>query len=174
MVMDYKISDVEKSFDGKIVENLGNNDYVIGIDGKEHRLRILGMDAKGIEFVLDQRYHKAKYLKTGTNEMNLVVDNVPITIHMNTHFDAIVFKNSGGGGGGAGGAQIALKSQIPGKVASIAVAEGDPVKKGDIVCTLESMKMQVGVKAHRDGAVKNLKIKEGVTVAKGDVIADIE
>ena len=174
--MDYKISDVEKSFDGKIIENLGNNDYVIKIDDREHQLRVLGMDAKGIEFVLDQQYHKAKYLETRTSEMSLVVDNVPITLHMNTHFDAVVFKNSGGGGGGggAGSAQIALKSQIPGKVASIAVAEGDSVKKGDVICTLESMKMQVGVKAHKDGAVKNLKIKEGATVAKGDVIADIE
>ncbi len=130
------------------------------------------MNAKGIEFILDQQYHKAKYLETATNEMNLVIDNVPVTLNMNTHFDEIVYKNSGGGG--AGGAQVALKSQIPGKVVSISVADGDSIKKGDVVCTLESMKMQVGVKAHKDGKVKNLKIKEGATVAKGDVIADIE
>ena len=42
--------------------------------------------------------------------MNLVIDNVPVTLNMNTHFDEVVFKNSGGGG--AGGAQLALKSQI--------------------------------------------------------------
>lgn len=170
--MDYKISDVEKSFDGRIVENLGNNDYVIRINDKEHQLRILAMDAKGIEFVLDQQYHKAKYLDIATNEMSIVVDNVPITLNMNTHFDEVVFKNSGGAG--AGGTQTALKSQIPGKVVSIAVAEGDSINKGDVVCTLESMKMQVAVKAHKDGVVKNLKIKEGATVAKGDVITDLE
>lgn len=170
--MDYKISDVEKSFDGKIVENLGNNDYVIKINDKEHQLRILSMDAKELEFVLDQQYHKAKYLETATNEINLVIDNVPITLNMNTHFDEVVFKNSGGSG--AGGAQTALKSQIPGKVVSIAVTEGDSIKKGDVVCILESMKMQVAVKAHKDGAVKNLKVKEGATVAKGDIITDLE
>ena len=170
--MNYKITDVEKSFDGKIVENLGNNDYVIKINDKDHQLKILNMDAKGIEFILDQKFHKAKYLETSTSEMNLVIDHVPVTLNMNTHFDEIVFKNSGGGG--AGGAQLALKSQIPGKVVSIAVAEDDSVKKGDVVCTLESMKMQVAVKAHKDGIVKNLKIKEGGTVAKGDVITDLE
>ena len=163
---------LKNSFDGKIVENLGSNDYVIKINDKEHQLRILNMDSKGIEFILDQQYHKAKYLENSTNEMSLVIDNVPITLNMNTHFDEVVYKNSGGGG--AGGAQLALKSQIPGKVVSIAVAEGDSVKKGDVVCTLESMKMQVAVKAHKDGAVKNLKIKEGGTVAKGDVITDLE
>ncbi len=169
--MDYKISDAEKSFEGRIVENLGNNDYVIRINDKEHQLRIINMDAGGIEFILDQQYHKAKYLQTLTNQMNLVVDHVPITLNMNTHFDEIVFKNSGGG---TSSAQLALKSQIPGKVVSIAVAEDDSVKKGDVVCTLESMKMQVAVKAHKDGVVRNLKIKEGVTVAKGDVITDLE
>ena len=64
--------------------------------------------------------------------------------------------------------------RLPGKVVSIAIAEGDSVKKGDVICTLESMKMQVSVKAHKDGSVKSIKIKEGATVAKGDAIADIE
>lgn len=170
--MDYKIQDIEKSFEGKIVENLGNNDYIVKINDKDHQLKILNIDSKGIEFILNQQYHKAKYLENSTNEMKIVIDNVPITLNTHTHFDEIVFKNSGGGG--TGNAQLALKSQIPGKVVSIALADGDSVKKGDVVCTLESMKMQVAVKAHKDGSVKNLKIKEGGTVAKGDVIAEIE
>ena len=170
--MDYKIAEIEKSFDGKIIENLGNNDYVIKINDNEHQLKILTMNSKGIEFILDQKYHRAKYLENSTNEMNLVIDNVPITINLHTHLDEVVYKHSGGGG--AGNTQLALKSQIPGKVVSIAVADGDSVKKGDVVCTLESMKMQVAVKAHKDGVIKSLKIKETATVAKGDVIADIE
>ena len=60
--MDYKITDIEKSFEGKIIENSGNNDYVLKINDKEHQLRIINMDAKGIEFILDQQFHKAKYL----------------------------------------------------------------------------------------------------------------
>ena len=170
--MDYKIQDIEKSFDGRIIENLGNNDYTIKINDDEHQLKILNMDSKGIEFILDQKYHKAKYLEQSTNEMNLVIDNIPMTINLNTHFDKIVYKNSGGGGTGA--TQKALKSQIPGKVVSISVTHGDSVKKGDVVCTLESMKMQVAVKAHKDGVVRNIKAKETGTVAKGDIIADIE
>jgi len=170
--MDYKIQDLEKTFDGKIVENLGNNDYVIKIDDKEHTLKIVSMNSKGIEFILDNKYHKAKYLEQSTNEMSIVIDNVPITLNLHTHFDDVVYKNSGGGG--AGNAQLALKSQIPGKVVSISVAEGDSVKKGDVVCTLESMKMQVAIKSHKDGVVKTIKIKETATVAKGDVVAEIE
>lgn len=170
--MDYKIQDVKDAFTGHIIEKLGNNEYVIKINDCEHQLKILNMNSRGIEFILDQQFHMAKYLDNSTNEMNLVVDNVPITLNMHSDFDEIVYKNSGGGG--SDNAQLALKSQIPGKVVSVAVSEGDSIKKGDVVCTLESMKMQVAVKSHKDGSVKSIKIKDGANVAKGDIIAEIE
>ncbi len=170
--MNYKIQDIEKSFDGKIVENLGNNNYVIKINDNEHNLKIITMSSTGIEFILDNKYHKAKYLEQSTNEMKIVIDNVPITLNLHTHFDKVVYRNSGGSG--AGNAQLALKSQIPGKVVSISVTKGDSVKKGDVVCTLESMKMQVAIKSHKDGVVKTIKVKETETVAKGNVVAEIE
>jgi len=73
-----------------------------------------------------------------------------------------------------GSGQINLRSQIPGKVVSVEVNEGDKIKKGDVVCVLESMKMQVSVKSHKDGEVKNLKVKEGNSVNKNDILAEIE
>ena len=170
--MEYKIKDVEGAFNGEIVENLGNNEYVVKINDREQNLKIISMDAKGIEFVLDQKYHKAKYLDAGTAKMNVIVDGIPMTLNKYANLNEIVYKNSGGGGDEE--SELALKSQIPGKVVSIAVQEGASVKKGDVVCTLESMKMQVGIKAHKDGSVKSIKVKEGGTVAKNDLIAEIE
>ncbi len=171
--MDYKIKDLETTFDGEITENLGNNEYVIKINDNKHQIKILKMDSKGIEFVLDQKYHRAKYLENSTNEMNIIIDNVPIIINMHADLDKIVFKNSGGSGSSSD-AQITLKSQIPGKVFSIAVQEGDSVKQGDVICTLESMKMQVSVKSHKNGFIKSIKVKVGGTVAKNDIVAEIE
>ncbi len=170
--MNYKIKDIEESFDGHIEQNLGNGAYIIKINDTEHQLKITSISSNGIEFILDQKYHKAKYLGNTTNEMNLVVNHVPTTINLHTHYDSIVYKNSGGSA--TGNAELSLKSQIPGKVVSLAVAQGDTVKKGDVICTLESMKMQVAIKAHKDGVVSMLKIKESDTIAKGDVIAEIQ
>ena len=170
--MEYNIKDVEGSFNGEIIENLGNNEYVIKLNDREQNLKILSMDSKGIEFVLDQKYHKVKYLESGTAKMNMVVDGIPMILNRYANLNEIVYKNSGGGGDED--SELALKSQIPGKVVSIATEEGASVKKGDTICTLESMKMQVGVKAHKDGAIKSIKIKEGGTVAKNDIIAEIE
>jgi len=170
--MEYKIQDIEGSFNGDIVENLGNNEYVIKLNDREQNLKILTMDSKGIEFVLDQKYHKVKYLESGTAKMDLVVDGIPMTLNRYANLNEIVYKNSGGGGDVD--SEVSLKSQIPGKVFSIAVEEGASVKKGDTVCTLESMKMQVAVKSHKDGTIKSIKIKKGGTVAKNDLIAEIE
>ena len=170
--MEYKIADIEKAFKGQVLQKSGPSDYVIKINDSQHQLKILNMNARGIEFVMDQQFHTIKYLEAGTSEMKMVVDGTPFTVNMHHTLNDIVYKNSGGGD--SGDAKIALHSQIPGKVVSINVSEGDSVKKGDVVCVLESMKMQVSVKSHKDGTVKKIKIKPAGSVAKNDILAEIE
>lgn len=170
--MEYNIEDIEETFNGEIIQQLGNLEYLIKINDNERNLKILTMSSRGIEFVLDQKYHKVKYLDNTTSQMKIVVDGVPITITKHQNLNEIVFKNSGESG--VGTSQLNLYSQIPGKVVKISISEGSEVKNGDVICVLESMKMQVSIKSHKDGIVKKIKIKDGSTVAKNDVIAEIE
>jgi biotin carboxyl carrier protein len=170
--MEYNIEDIEETFNGEIIQQLGNLEYLIKINDNERNLKILTMSSRGIEFVLDQKYHKVKYLDNTTSQMKIVVDGVPITLNMHNNLNKIVFKNSGESG--VGTSQLNLYSQIPGKVFKISTSEGSEVKNGDVICVLESMKMQVSIKSHKDGVVKKIKIKVGGTVAKNDVIAEIE
>ena len=170
--MEFKLEDVEETFNGEIINKISNNEYLIKIQDKEHQLRILNIDANGMEFVLDNKFHNVKYVENHTAEMRIVIDGVSLTINMHTQLDKIVYKNTGNADTGSG--QINLRSQIPGKVVSVEVNEGDKLKKGDVVCVLESMKMQVSVKAHKDGEVKNLKVKEGNSVNKNDILAELE
>ena len=170
--MEFKLEDIEETFNGEIINKISNNEYLIKIQDKEYHIQILNINSNGIEFVLDNHYHSVNYLENQTAEMKIVVDGVPLTINMHTKLDKIVYKNTGGAD--VGSTQINLRSQIPGRVVSIEVTVGDKVKKGDTVCVLESMKMQVSVKSHNDGEVKNLKIKEGNSVNKNDILAEIE
>jgi biotin carboxyl carrier protein len=170
--MEYKIEDIEDSFNAEIIQQLGNSEYLIKINDNEKNLKILTMSSRGIEFVLDHKYHNVKYLDNTTSQMKIIVNGVPITVNMHQNFNEIVFKNSGDSG--TGDSQLNLHSQIPGKVIKISVSEGSEVKKDDVICVLESMKMQVSVKSHKDGVVKKIKVKEGATVAKNDIIAEIE
>jgi len=170
--MEFKLEDIEETFNGEIINKISNNEYLIKIQDKEHHLQILNVNSSGMEFVLDNHFHSVHYIENQTAEMKIVVDGVPLTINMHTKLDEIVYKNTGGAD--VGSAQINLRSQIPGKVVSIEVTVGDKVKKGDVVCVLESMKMQVSVKSHKDGEIKILKTKEGNSVNKNDILAEIE
>ena len=170
--MKYKVQDSDEVIDGEILEKLSQNEYKIKIKENEYVVKILHTDPNVMEFVLNNEFHSVRYVDNQTSEMNFVLDGSSISVNMNSHLDDVVYKNSGGAE--SGGGQSTLRSQIPGKVVSIDVEDGAEVKKGDTVCTLESMKMQVAVKAQKDGVVKGIKIKEGNSVNKNDVIADIE
>ena len=170
--MEFKLEDIEETFNGEIVNRISNNEYLIKIQDKEHHIKILNINSRGMEFVLDNHYHSVNYVENQTAEMKIVLDGIPLTINMHSKLDEVVYKNAGGSD--TGSVQINLRSQIPGRVVSIEVKIGDKVKKGDVVCVLESMKMQVSVKSHKDGEIKNLKIKEGNSVNKNDILAEIE
>jgi biotin carboxyl carrier protein len=170
--MKFKLENTDETLDGAIVKSIGNNEFVIKIKNQERNLKILNISHEKIEFMLDNSFHIAKYLETSTSKITLVVDGVKLTFNKRPDLDKIVYKNSGIES--TADSQINLKSQIPGRVVSINVSQGDNIKKGDVVCVLESMKMQVSIKSHKDGVVKSLKIKQGASVAKNDVLAEIE
>ncbi len=170
--MKFKLENTGETLEGAIVKSLGNNEFIIKIGNNERSLKILNMGHNKIEFMLDNSFHTTKYLENSTSKITVVVDGVKLTFNKHPDLDKVIYKNSGIES--AIDSQVSLKSQIPGRVVSVNVSQGDNVKKGDIVCVLESMKMQVSIKSHKDGVVKSLKVKQGTSVAKNDVLAEIE
>jgi acetyl-CoA/propionyl-CoA carboxylase, biotin carboxylase, biotin carboxyl carrier protein len=63
---------------------------------------------------------------------------------------------------------------MQGTVLSVAVADGDEVENGAVICIVEAMKMENEVRAHRDGVVVDLTVGVGEPVASGQVICRIE
>ncbi len=71
-------------------------------------------------------------------------------------------------------AQEKVEVPITGKVLSIDVKVGDAVKEGDVICTLESMKMENPILAPVDGTVTEIPVKVDQVVKPGEVLAVIE
>jgi biotin carboxyl carrier protein len=70
-------------------------------------------------------------------------------------------------------AEFSLKAPMPGLIVTVPVAEGQAVKKGDILVILESMKMQNELKSPRDGTVGRVRAKAGESVEQNQVLLSL-
>jgi biotin carboxyl carrier protein len=153
-----------------IIETLGRGTLIMKIDGSTHQVTLLKAATKEIEFILDNKYYRAKVIQSESREIRLLIHSAIISI---TKFPGIqeVLKSSLSKDERGEGGDKDIKSQIPGRVVSVVVQPGSAVNKGDPIVVLESMKMQVAVKAHRDGSIKQIKVSQGDTVARYDIVA---
>lgn len=71
-------------------------------------------------------------------------------------------------------AQEKVEVPITGKITSVDVKEGDAVKEGDVLCILESMKMENPLLAPVDGTVTKIGVSAGQVVETGNLVAIIE
>ncbi|WP_282028973.1 pyruvate carboxylase [Paracoccus marcusii] len=63
---------------------------------------------------------------------------------------------------------------MPGVVASVAVTAGQKVAQGDMLLTIEAMKMETGLHADRDGTIKALHVGPGQQIDAKDLLVEID
>jgi len=71
-------------------------------------------------------------------------------------------------------AQEKVEFPITGRITSVNATQGSVVKEGDVLCLLESMKMENPILAPVDGTVTEITISSGQAVEVGDLVAIIE
>ncbi len=71
-------------------------------------------------------------------------------------------------------AQEIIEVPITGKVTSVEVKVGDEVKEGDVICFIESMKMENPILSPVAGKITEIKASAGQVVETGNLIAIIE
>ncbi len=67
-----------------------------------------------------------------------------------------------------------IGAPMPGVVASVAVASGQQVKEGDLLLTIEAMKMETGIHAERDAVVTALHVQAGGQIDAKDLLIELE
>lgn len=63
-----------------------------------------------------------------------------------------------------------VEAPMPGKILKLFVAKGQKVKAGDLLLTLEAMKMENRIQAPRDAVVADIRVQPGANVAKNEVL----
>ena len=69
----------------------------------------------------------------------------------------------------AAGAQT-ITAPMPGTILKVNVANGQAVKKGDVLMVLEAMKMENEIMAPADGTVTSVNVNAGASVEAGTVL----
>ncbi|MCE8516319.1 pyruvate carboxylase [Ruegeria pomeroyi] len=67
-----------------------------------------------------------------------------------------------------------LGAPMPGVVATVAVQAGQQVKAGDLLLTIEAMKMETGIHAERDATVKAVHVQPGGQIDAKDLLVELE
>jgi pyruvate carboxylase len=63
---------------------------------------------------------------------------------------------------------------MPGVVASVTVKEGQAVRQGDLLLTIEAMKMETGIHADRDATVAAVHVTPGTQIDAKDLLVEFE
>ncbi len=71
-------------------------------------------------------------------------------------------------------AQEIVEVPITGKIISVEAKAGDTVQEGDVICFIESMKMENPILAPVAGTVTEVHVSVGEVVETGKIIAIIE
>ena len=70
-----------------------------------------------------------------------------------------------------GGSKVT--APMPGTILDVKVSVGQAVKKGDVICVLEAMKMENDIPAPCDGIVASINVQKGASVSANDIIATL-
>lgn len=70
--------------------------------------------------------------------------------------------------------EAALAAPMPATVVAVDVEPGQQVARGDVLITLEAMKMELSIKAPRDGRVRAIACRAGELVQPGVPLVELE
>ncbi len=70
----------------------------------------------------------------------------------------------------AAGSGSPMKSPLPGSIIKVLVTEGQAVKRGETLLTMESMKMENEIKAEKDGVIVSIAVAPGQNVMQDDTL----
>jgi len=160
----------------KYVATLNDKTFTIEIN-HENRILFEGVE-RAVDFrLIDQQHVYSLLLDTASYEALVEEREGEYWVFLRGYLFAVRVEDererrlreaSGERHGPAG--EVAVKAPMPGLIVAVPVQEGQPVRKGEKLVLLESMKMQNELRAPRDGTVKSIRVKPGQSVEQNQIL----
>lgn len=139
---------------------------------------------KELAFKLNGKDFKALVEEKGEGQLTITVNGKAYSVEVPEQAHAAaphVVRPAAAAGGAAPVARPAASSvsenivaPLPGTITSVAVKEGQKVKRGDVVVVMEAMKMANDIVANQDGVVTRVVAQPGQSVNQGEVLVEIK
>lgn len=162
----YKAKVNDKNFEIK----QGKSPDVFLVNDEEIKIDLLKLKEGSFHVIQNYRSYNVEVIRINADEKiaELRVNNNNYTVQLKDQYDELLHR--------LGMDELTsnkvndLKAPMPGLVLAINVEEGQSVKKGDVLITLEAMKMENTLKAVADAVVKKVVVKKGTAVEKNEVL----
>ncbi len=135
---------------------INGNQYEVDINGIEDGIAQLEVNGTPYEVAVDR---DIKQIKTPKLIRSVAVPS--------TDSHPAVVKTSNPSAPKGGGK---IKSPLPGVILDLLVKEGDLIKVGQKLLTLEAMKMENNIESDKEGKVIAVKVSKGDSVMEGDIL----
>ncbi len=142
------------------LEAKGKDVFQVQISGKTHLVKQLKYHANSIELDIDNKVSQCFYLRH-QNEIHLMAQGHSQTVLDCSYQISQSDKET---------SSLNITAPMDGAVVAINAAMGKAIKKGDIVITLESMKMEHQLSAKVDGIVDSLNVVQGQQVKSKELL----
>jgi biotin carboxyl carrier protein len=141
------------------------------IDGKVYNFDFHSVSEQPVySLLIDGRSFEA-YVSTGDDLWQVMLNGQLFTAKVEDERERRLRMNNSNSI--TGGAELQIKAPMPGLVVTVAVEEGQQVKKGDLLIILESMKMQNELIAPRDGVISRIRVKAGDNVSQRQTLVSV-
>ena len=143
----------------------------VGVDGKVYEVDFESVSGQPVySLIVDGRSHES-YIYQGEENWQVLLRGrlYPVTVEDEREKRL----RAAAGGGVAETGEFHLRAPMPGLVVAIPVTEGQPVKRGQVILILESMKMQNEIKSPRDGTIGRIRVKVGETVEQKQTLLSV-
>ena len=128
---------------------------------------------KEFKFKIGGQDYSATVAEQGAGSLVVTVNGQAYEVEVpQTKAAAPTMARASQAGAQAGGPKNVV-SELPGTVTKIVAADGQHVKKGDVLLVIEAMKMANDIISDVDGTVKHIAVTQGQSVNQGDLLVEM-
>jgi biotin carboxyl carrier protein len=143
----------------------------VSVDGKVYEIDFESVAGQPVySLIVDGRSHES-YIYQGDDNWQVLMRGRLYPVQVEDEREKRLRAAAGGGIAETG--EYHLRAPMPGLVVTIPVTEGQPVKRGEVILILESMKMQNELKAPRDGTIGRIRVRPGETVEQKQTLLSL-